>query len=583
MSLNPDCASACTRALATLPATPTAELLAELVRLASNASLEESGLGLVGRAPQPEQRVLLAMGLSLLDPTLCADSALEAHFVEGLQELAPRGGLSEPFVYRWTHALLDAVDRDPARLRWVQAFFARQRLGGGLLSSAVRRLVEAGELDQAEALIQYIPWTEKYDRGLALTELGLARGEGLGAAFEAIVGTETITTGTGRGHDELYALGAVLRRALAEVGARPDLRPLVARMIRYGEAGQRQLRPTGFAQDLAEAARACAEAAGADCSEWLEHGQALHAAIALDELAGEAEASIERAKARIDAGQGAPPPEPEWLPRFEPRPPPDSAWRVQDELVRRVRDATQVMAKAHSERDWQGFFDALAVGLSPAGPTYESSVRAWRDAPEAEAGAALLELFEREPTPDNYWCVRSSHEPWEALSQVQDVALARALIELMLERDFVSRAYARSRAWDFPRSISWEVAGLCVRVGDQALVERLLQRIRSQLGEPLPEIIATLCGSYAQGGRFEEALTLSEHPKANVPRPPHYHPRDVALFPPTQGALLAIANSGLELTPAQAKLLIRRMKAAPRLPREGHTMRLRELREALAR
>lgn len=611
-------AEACDRAVESLGPTPSRDVLCASCRAGDAPG------GLLRRVP-PAERCLIALALTATGEVRWGASEVTREIVEALGEVELAELLDPMLLQRWV------IAASSSHRAWLRPVLRAHRQCGSVIVWTVARLAGEGDVAGAEDIVELTWGGPKATRALALLEVALARGVAWDFVIETIEGTEVITTGPDRGHDESFALTAVLERLLREPGRLPDLLPVVAPIARHGRQGQGRSRPKGWANELADVATRCAHAATADRRILLEHAKMLRDAIVLDDVASVVTSTIARAEQRVAEGVAGPLPD---EPRWEPVLPTDTRWREEDTLAGRARQATAVMVAALDRRDWVGYFDALAVALDPAGIPYAARVRNWAAASGSDAEALLVATIEYDPTPDHYWCVQSVSEPWEAIAAVASPECARRLVKLLIERDFLTRAYPVGGSWRSPRSISIPAAELCARHKDvdmiMAMVAHFLAStrvgadfrffdallvlgrhrirldpepflaglsaprrwalwgsapyqpasaadMRAMLGDPNAATLGPLCGTYAAEGRVDEAIALSETEVASLIHDNHYGTTP----PPTQAALLAIAKSGVELSKAQRTELVRRMKEAPRRPREGHLGRLAQLRELL--
>lgn len=551
-------------------------------------------------------------------------------------ELAPEDALppleesvSIELLARWAERSLDEGNTD-AVLRALR----RHRYAAALLPVIVRALVARGMVAEARAEIEATHWTAKGVRARAVLEVVRADIATIDDVFAVVTGHPFIQTGYARGGDELDAFVDVLAQGAAWLPPEA-VQALVEAAVRLGERGQRATRPTGFANLLARGCRVCAEQAGVETAHLVEAAEQLRAAIVFDDIRATATPALEEARARLVAGEGSSfvATEPTW-----PETPgePTSPWKNQDEARRRVPEANRAMVRAIDADDADAFFEALAIAVAPIGPTLADRLRAWQAAEPSNRGARLLDILRHDDSPEDWWFVPGTHEPWESLSDLDDRTLAMEVVEVAFERDFVTRAYCYENDWRRPRSIASRLARLALRHDIEWFMPRLLsatsaatqtttrqgvlyrlfdalavvaptssvevpldahpnlpawlrwalvvraegglEELRNSFGAPPPEMLHRVCEELARAGRVDDAIKYSAHPG---PFPTEARGYEQRRPPPTQDALLTIART-TTLTEKQRKRALAAFKKAPRKRGGGHAARLAELQTLLA-
>ncbi|MEC7518470.1 MAG: hypothetical protein VYE22_01325 [Myxococcota bacterium] len=491
------------------------------------------------------------------------------------------------------------------------------------LLPVIRARIAVGDVAAARRLSEAIAPYDKRARGLALLELALAGDGSVDEALAAVMHSPRVESGPDRGGAELFALAAMVEQLMSAEACPKQAAPLVAAMASLGQQGQYRTRPTGFAVLLADAAvRLCEHAAE---SGWLDHAEALRGAIVFADIAAQVDVPLRAARARVDAGKA--PPSLESIAPSRPAPPP--SWRVESDQTRRLRRATAVMADARGSLE--RYLDALAVGLDPDGPTDAERLAAWQRAGGSEAERLLITYVEANDTEEERWCITGPAEPWDAVADVTDACVADAIVKAILTKDYATRSYGD---WRRPVPLSRGLAVLIGRFGRRDWLEQILRafarssrpriderlhdlfeslpatfeldpgacaellpphlrpalwgaagqltdnsldELRALFGDPSPTSLHAVCEALARAGRVDDAIVLSEH---DLDRPTSREGREL-LPPPTQAAVMAIARSRVPLTAAQRKALTARLKAAPRRRGDGHSKRVKELRELL--
>lgn len=547
--------------------------------------------------------------------------------VQSNDELPPlEEVVSVELLARWAERSLEAGNTHS-----VLRALHHHRDAGQLLPVVVRALLDRGLVTEARAEIEATHWTTKSARARAVLELVRAGIATVGDIFAVVTDTPFVQTGHARGGDELDALIDVLAVGATWLPAEA-VEALVKAATGLAARGQHTTRPTGFATLLARGSRSCAERAGADSPHVVEAAERLCTAIVFDDVRATVTPTLEQARVRVLAGgtSSVADAEPTWP---DTPPEPVALWKVEVEPRLRVPEANRAIVRALDHDDADAFFGALAIAIAPVGPTSADRLRAWQTAAPCERGAHLLDLLVHDVTPDNRWCVLGSHEPWQALADLDDREMARVVLELAFERDFVTRAYAVENDWRRPRSIAAELTRLALRHDLEdffprllsamststrpgafhrlfdaltetaaspyveaeldayptlpswlgwALVSRVdasLDELHARFGAPPPELLHRVCELLARNGRVDDAIAFSAHPSGvhtfangyEQPRPP-----------PTQDALLTIARNAT-LTEKQRKKLLGAFKKAPRKRGDGHAERLAKLQELLDR
>ncbi|MCA9578007.1 MAG: hypothetical protein R3B40_30115 [Polyangiales bacterium] len=524
---------------------------------------------------------------------------------------------------RWAERSFDEGNTDS-----VLRALRRHRDAATLLPVVVRGLLAKGLVANARAEIEATHWMAKGVRAQAVLEVVRAGIATIDDVLAVVTGAPFVQTGHARGGDELDALVDVLACGGTWL-PQEAVWALVEAAIGLGARGQRTTRPTGFANLLARGCRVCAEQAGAGTAHLVEATEQLSAAIAFEDIRATVAPTLDEARARLVAGTASSfvAIEPSW-----PETPaePTSPWKHHDEPRRRIREANRAMVRALDMDDADAFFEALAIAIAPVGPTLADRLRAWQTAEPSSRGARLLDILRHDDLVVEGWCVQGTHEPWEALGNLEDHELATAVLELAFERDFVTRAYPFKGDWRRPRSIAAQLMLLASRHAIDGFVPRLLaaasdstrpgvfhrlfdalaivaptpvhidlemrsalpawlgwalvsrvagnrDELRARYGEPPPELLYRVCEEVARVGRVDDALELASHPSSFHTFASGYEQRRP---PPTQDALLTIARTAT-LTDKQRKRVLAAFKKAPRQRSDGHKARLAELQTLL--
>lgn len=481
--------------------------------------------------------------------------------------------------------------------------------------------LDAGDPEAALALVEQIPRERKWARAMATMSLVEAGRASLEDAVRAALSRPWVETGPERGGAELYALGAVLARALRLGEETADIE---AQIVKLAHAGQQGARPSRFANDLADIAVQAAETAAPGRTDGLDVARRLLAGVEHAGAAQKASEKVKKSEALVAAGRpaGEHRPGPVRNKVSGPRP----GWMVLSEFKERAQEAVKVMAIALDRGDLEAYFDAVCAVIQPRGETQADRVARWRKSLDV---ADLITAIRADETPADWW-YRPGFDPWADVHLLQDVADLREVLALYRELDLIPRSYAAPHA---PRSMalplvqglarSPEGRELALQVleelaastleGSDCYVAQVLEvleasgmalhevephlpasrynllwvmagtselgmdTLEARLGEPHREVILMACKSLLRAGRIDEAIARTACPHDDGRGGKYWPPRAA----PTQAACLLIAKEVDALTRKQKSALRKAMKDAPRRPRAGHTRRKAELKALL--
>jgi hypothetical protein len=573
----------------------------EAIQAAQPLSLERL------RAHAPEARRVLLVVLGAIEPRTFPLETIETG------EAHSSWSIDGALIGRWAERLVDA-GRGASLAEWV----VKHGAPASAALRGVRRAIDRGELDIAQTLARSIPWYAKLARAYAMIHLWRATGrEELAAeAVSAIVDGEAITHGTGHGFDELEMLGRILPELRALGPRHPIIATILGRIERYARDGQRRSEPIAFGKSLGAIAVATANDADAAHPGWLDGAVALRAALLFAEDAAVADEAIAAARSRIDRGELSS------RPVVAPAAPSLSRgdWRASAHFEIRALGATEEIALLDLG-DPEGALPLLVEIFEPSAQSYPGALAAFERSEGAARERALLDVVRTEPTDARRWCTTAPEAVWDAISRVEADDTLRAIVDALFDRGFVVLAHPGADGSHTPRSISSLVVRASSRLGEPALIERVLEvccesqslhaarrlfDAISALPIDLPFVLTrweprvpadrrwalwgaiaharlsiaecterfgpldrsrvhAIARALAAADRVNDAIAIAEHE--------HAYPTDEGRPPPMQDALLEIARSGAPLDAKQKKALVARMKKAPRLRAAGEQAR----------
>jgi hypothetical protein len=428
----------------------------------------------------------------------------------------------------------------------------------------------------------------------AHVRLGLAASHeaALVADVTAFVDAAPITTGTGRGGDELRAALEVLPH-FCDVPSHPALETLVAAMCRWGRAGQRQSKPIFFGNALLSAVETCAALDRGTNGPWRAHASRFRDALLLPEERAQADASM--ARSRDVVVPPAPtvaevlamlaPPKPRRSDPFDEVLAPWRAGRANAPTLLAILRADPAEDERFSIRTPRAVFrdiasldetsvrEALALVLTrrfvlrnaelfvPRDAEPAIDARGYDDAHAHAVGALIAP-----------WIARLGGEGARAVVEAWHEELARRgpperpadwgpgdwrsgshrffeTIAALAARGLIEAAWLD----DLPEHAGWARWGLA------GLAGLGLDAMHARWGEPRKAAYVVIVHRLAQAGRFDDALVM-----ARVEDPYTHdslgHPR----VPTSHDTLFTLARSADILTPARAKALRAAMKKAKR-------------------